>query len=62
MKVNTDLRKVLKKEHQEKWVALTKSQNKVVGYSARLADLTKKMGKKDVVYLKVLRSDTEYAF
>lgn len=64
MKINSDLTNVLKKEHEEKWVALNREQTKVLDASAKLADLTKKLGEKgkDAVYMKVLRSDVEYAF
>lgn len=62
MKVNNDLTKVLKKEHQEKWVALNETHSKVVGFSEKLVDLTERMGNKKVVYMRVPRFDTEYAF
>ncbi len=64
MKINTDLTKVLKKEHEEKWVALTRDQNEVVDYAEKLMDLRQRVGEdnKDVVYMKVLPSNAEFAF
>lgn len=64
MKPNVDLTKVLSKQHEEKWVALPKTQDRVLAFAEKLPELKKKLGtgQKDVVYLKVPRSDTEYAF
>jgi hypothetical protein len=61
---NYDLTKVLKKEHEEKWVALNKEQTKVIDYSSALSELRNRIGEKnrEVVYMKVPRSDTIYAF
>lgn len=62
MKKNSDFTKILKKEHEEKWVALSENHDKVIDFSEKLADLTKRIGDRDVTYMRVLRSDTEYAF
>lgn len=64
MKINADLTKVLKKEHEEKWVALNKEQTKVLDCSEKLPKLVEKLGAKgkDAVFMRVLRSDVEYAF
>ena len=64
MKINADLTKMLGKEHEEKWVAFNKEQTKVLDYSEKLPKLIEKLGSggKDAVYMKVLRSDVEYAF
>lgn len=64
MKVNANLTKVLKKVHEEKWVALSKDQTKVLDFDSSLVKLANRVEKKtkDYVYMKVLRSDTEYCF
>ncbi len=64
MKVNYNLTKVLKKEHEEKWVALSQDHRKVVDFDPSLVELTKRLGQKEneYVYMKVLRSDMEYCF
>jgi hypothetical protein len=64
MKLNTDFTKVLKKEHERKWVALTQDQTAVVDYADNLAVLRQKLGKgkDEVIYMKVLPSDVSFAF
>jgi hypothetical protein len=64
MKVNANLTKVLKKIHEEKWVALSKDRTKVLDFDANLVKLADRVEKnnKAYVYMKVLRSDTEYCF
>lgn len=64
MKVNANLTKVLKEIHQEKWVALSKDRTKVLDFDSNLVKLSDRVEKrnKDFVYMKVLRSDTEYCF
>ena len=57
-----DLRHVLKKEMEDKWVALSADYKKVFGFSDDLALLTKKIGTEKVVYMKVLPSDVSFAF
>ena len=57
-----DLRRVLKKEMENKWVALSADYKKVFGSSEDLALLTKKIGTEKVVYMKVLPSDVSFAF
>ncbi len=64
MRINANLTKVLKKIHEEKWVALSKDQRKVIDFDPSLMELTKRLGKHEnnYVYMKVLRSDMEYCF
>jgi len=64
MKVNADLTKVLSREHEEKWVALTKDHTALVDFADNLKILRERLGerKNDYVYMKVLRSDREYSF
>ena len=64
MKINANLTKILKKIHEEKWVALSKDRTKVLDFDVSLVKLAERVEKKnrDYVYMKVLRSDTEYCF
>ncbi len=64
MKINANLTKILKKIHEEKWVALSKVRTKVLDFDVSLVKLAERVEKKnrDYVYMKVLRSDTEYCF
>lgn len=57
-----DLRRVLKKEMENKWVALSADYKKVFGFSDDLASLTDKIGTEKAVYMKVLPSDVSFAF
>lgn len=62
MKVNTDLSGILKQEHEEKWVALSEDRTSVIDYAETLADLSKRLGERDdVVYMKVLAHNAEFA-
>jgi len=62
MKINSDFTKILSKKLEKKWVALSMDHKKVIGSSDNLAALEKKIGHKEVVYMKVMPSDREYAF
>jgi len=64
MRVNANLTKILKKIHEEKWVALSKDRTKVLDFDKNLVKLSNRVEKRntDLVYMKVLRSDTEYCF
>ena len=64
MRINADLTKILGKEHEEKWVALSKDRKKLVDSSENLVELRGCLGSKrnDYVYMRVLRSDMEYSF
>ena len=64
MKKNSDFTKIIKKEHEENWIALNEDHSQVIDYDKDLATLRDKLGyKKDkATYMKVLRSDTQYAF
>jgi hypothetical protein len=62
VKGGIDLRRVLKKEMENKWVALSVDYKKVFDFSDDLASLTKKIGTEKVVYMKVLPSDISFAF
>lgn len=53
---------ILKKKHEGKWVALTKDYKQIISYSDRLTTLERKVGEKDAVYIKALRTDVSYAF
>jgi hypothetical protein len=62
MKINLDLSKILNKSHERMWVALSPDRAKVLDYSNNLLELKNKLKTKDVVYMKVLPSDTSFAF
>jgi hypothetical protein len=62
MKINFDLSKVLDKSHEKKWVALSPDRSKVLGSSSSLLELKNKIKEKDAIYMKVLPSDTSFAF
>ncbi len=62
MKINVELHKILTKSHEKMWVALSLDRAKVLDYSNNLLELKNKINTKDVVYMKVLPSDTSFAF
>lgn len=62
MRKNTDLTKILNKSHENKWVALSPDQTRVVDSAVSLMDLKDKVKDKEVIYMKMLPSDTEFAF
>lgn len=62
MKFNTDFSKILKKEHEGKWVALSEDGKKVVAFDEKLSELEKKVGDTKVRYTKVPPFDVSFAF
>ncbi|MEI7709299.1 MAG: hypothetical protein WCI76_01125 [bacterium] len=62
MKKNSDFTKILNKSHERKWVALSPDRYSVLGSSDNLVELKDKVNNKDAVYMKVLSSDTSFAF
>lgn len=56
-----DLRRVLKRSHENKWVALTPDYARVVAASDDLVKLDKVMAGRDVVYHRVLPADVIFA-
>ena len=64
MKPNTDLSKVLGKETEEKWVALSEDRKRLIDSAENLPELRERLGEKknDYIYMRVLRSDMEYSF
>lgn len=64
MKVNADLTKIVGKEHEQKWVALSKDRSKLIDSAENLSALRERFGerKNDYIYMRVLRSDMEYSF
>ena len=61
-KINTDFTKIIRKIHENKWVALSSNRSKVVAYADTFANLSKVVGEKHVVYMKVPPLDTALAF
>lgn len=62
MQKNYNLSKILTKEHEGKWVALSPMYDKVIDYSNDLMSLTKRIQNQNVVYMKPTASDSFYAF
>lgn len=62
MTKNYDLSKIIKKEHEGKWIALSPAYDKVMGSSNDLVSLTRKMQNQEVVYMKPTASDSLYVF
>lgn len=59
---NYNLSKILTREHEGKWVALSPEYDKVVAFSDTLPHLAQKVGDTDVVYMKATSPDVNYAF
>ncbi|MBU6323262.1 MAG: hypothetical protein KGI41_00220 [Patescibacteria group bacterium] len=61
---NVDFRKILKKEHERKWVALNPEQTRVIDYAEDLAVLRSRLGDRrdEATYMKVLPTDVTFAF
>jgi hypothetical protein len=59
-----NLTHIIKKEHQGKWVALSSDYKKVVAASTDIARLEKKVGDRDVVYIRAVGGvlDAGYSF
>ncbi len=57
-----DLSKVLNKEHEQKWVALSKDNKKVIAYDANLLALDRKVQGQNVTFMKVPASDVYLTF
>lgn len=53
--------KVLKKAHENKWVALSANYQKVLATEETLQSLRQKVGRQDVIVMRVLPSDVGYA-
>ncbi len=62
MNRNNDLTKVIKKAHENKWVALTPNREKVIDYSDNLLTLRDKIGDREATYIKVRSSGVKFAF
>lgn len=57
-----DLTKVLTKEHEQKWVALSKDNKTVVDFDDDLIALDERVEGKDVTFMKVPASDVYLSF
>lgn len=58
------LRRFWVKENEEKWVALSQDRRTLIDSAESLVELRNRLGdrKNDFTYMKVLRSDMEFAF
>jgi hypothetical protein len=57
-----DLTSILSKEHEMKWVALSKDNTKVIDFDTSLIELDKRVNKDEVTYMKVPSSDVYLSF
>ena len=62
MKKGINFMKIITKIHANKWIALSPEKDKDVAYDVKLADLTKKVGNRKVVYVKIPPMDMAFAF
>lgn len=53
---------LITKEYENKWVALSPDHTEVIEFSSDLMDLKEKVGKREVVYMKVPASGMYFAF
>ena len=59
---NTDLSKVLKKEHENKWIALSLDRSKVLAAGKTILELDQRVDPAEAVYMYVLPRDISFAF
>ena len=57
-----NLIKILKAEHEKKWVALSKDLKKIVSFNESLSALKKNVGNTEVVYMKIPPSGVYLSF
>jgi hypothetical protein len=57
-----DLTTVLKKEHEQKWVALSRDNTRVVDFDVDLLALDRRVNKDEVTYMKVPSSSMFLSF
>jgi hypothetical protein len=62
MKNNLNLHKIIKEEHERKWVALSKDKSKVIDFDKNLLILKNKIGAQKVVFMKVPPADAFLSF
>jgi len=59
---NYGFKRLLTREHEGKWVALSSSQDQVLDFSASFTELKNRLGTTWVVYLKAPKKGLAYAF
>lgn len=57
-----NMHKIIKEEHENKWVALSRDKSKVIDFGANLVELRKKLGTQEVVFMKVPPADSYLSF
>ena len=62
MKNALNLHRIIKEQHEKKWVALSKDKSKVIDFDASLLELKKKIGNQKVVFMKVPPADVYLSF
>jgi hypothetical protein len=62
MKNALNLHRIIKEQHEKKWVALSRDKSKVIDFDASLLELKKKIGNQKVVFMKVPPADVYLSF
>lgn len=62
MKNALNLHKIIKVEHERKWIALSPDGVRVIAFDESLMQLKNKVGEQKVVYMKVPPSDVYLSF
>ncbi len=57
-----DLSQILTKEHEQKWVALSRDNKRVVAFDEDLVKLDERVGDQDVTFMKVPPSQVYLSF
>ena len=58
----TNLGKLITREHEKKWIAISKDYKHVVSFNENLKELQKEIGDVEVLYMKVPPSDVYLTF
>lgn len=62
MEAELNLHRIIKEEHEKKWVALSRDKTKVIAFDENLLELKKKIGDQKVVFMKVPPADVYLSF
>lgn len=60
--LNLNLHKIIKEEHEKKWVALSRDKSKVIAFDENLLNLKNKIDGQSVVFMKVPPADVYLSF
>ena len=62
MSSGRNLNKIIKEEHENNWVALSRDKTKVIDFDSSLVQLRKKLGDQKVIFMKVPPADVYLSF